>query len=280
MSSVRDAAIAAAVAAVSRDRLEEDVAQLVGFKDRSAGAAHIGAVANHLRKRFLHAGFDSDRIKLLPFPFESAQHNVVCSPRRFGRSAILIGAHYDSTSSVLGDAPGANDNASGVAAMLELARLLSQQTLSVDLVFAAFGAEEHNCSGSRHLAQVAAAQRWPLALMINIDQVARPPDSTTVVVEYELRSHQTPYNDVASRAFGALMAQMASTYTFLTPKTADIRDSDYMPFEEMGFPCVGVFEGGESRHVHSPADTIAALDFDYLRQVVQMVLATVVMLAR
>jgi Zn-dependent M28 family amino/carboxypeptidase len=280
MPGMRDATIDAAVAAVSRERLEEDVAQLVDFRDRSVGAAHIGAVANHLRKRFLHAGFDSDRVHLLPFPFESVQHNVVCAPRQFARSAVLIGAHYDSTSSVDGDAPGADDNASGVAAMLELARLLDQQALSVDLVFAAFGAEEVNCSGSRHLAQTAVAQRWPLALMINIDQIACPPDATRVVVEYELRSHQTPYNDVASRAFGAVMMQMASTYASLTPEAADIRDSDYMPFEAMGVPCIGVFEGGESRHRHSPADTITTLDFAYLRQVVQMVLATVVTLAR
>jgi len=277
---MKDAAIEAAIAVVCEDRLRRDVADLVAFKDRSASAGHIGGVANHVRKRFVEAGFSADRVRLLEFPFDSRQHNVVCAPEPFARPAILIGAHYDSTSVVTGDAPGADDNASGVAAMLELARLLRGEPLTVDIAYAAFGAEEVNFSGSRHLALVAAARRWPLTLMINLDQIGSPPDAKHVVVEYQMRSHQTPFTDVASRAFGALMMQMATTYAGLVPKAADITDSDHMSFEEMGFPCVGAFEGGENPHLHSPEDTIARLNFPYLRQVVQMVLATVLTLAQ
>jgi Zn-dependent M28 family amino/carboxypeptidase len=277
---MRDERIAAALEAVCAQRLREDVERLVAFTDRSAGAGHIAAVAGHVRKRFVHAGFAADTVRLIEFPFESRQHNVVCGPETFGRPAILIGAHYDSTSCVSGNAPGADDNASGVAAVLELARLLREEPLTHDLVFVAFGAEEVNFSGSRHLASVAIARRWPLVLMINLDMLACPGDPARIVVEYETRAHQTPHNNAASRAFGAYMMQMARSYTSLTPDADDIKGSDHLSFEEMGFPCVGLFEGGDNPHKHTPGDTVATMNFDYLRQAVQIVLATVLSLAR
>jgi Zn-dependent M28 family amino/carboxypeptidase len=277
---MRDDGVAAALEAVSGNRLREDVERLVRFKDRSAGAGHIGAVAGHVRKRFLDAGFAADAVRLNEFPFESRQHNVVCGPETFGRPAILVGAHYDSTSSVNGNAPGADDNASGVAAVLELARLLRGRPLTHDLVLAAFGAEEVNCSGSRHLASVAVARRWPLVLMINLDMIAYPANPARVVVECEMRPHRTPHSDAASRAFGVYVMQMATSYTSLTPEADDIRGSDYLSFEEMGFPCVGLFEGGDNPHKHTPGDTVSTLNFEYLRQVVQIALATILTLAR
>jgi Zn-dependent M28 family amino/carboxypeptidase len=277
---MRDERVAAALEAVCQQRLREDVEHLVRFKDRSTAADHIGAVAGHLRQRFKQAGFSAAAVRLYEFPFTSLQHNVICGPETLGRPAILIGAHYDSTSCVTGDAPGADDNASGVAGLLELARLLREQPLTHDVIFAAFGAEENNFCGSRHLASVAVARHWPLVLMINLDMIAYPADPTRVIVEYETRSHQTPHNDAASRAFGAYMMQMARTYTSLTPDADDIKGSDHISFEEMGFPCVGLFEGGANPHKHTPGDRLETLNLDYLRQVVQIALATVLTLAR
>ena len=88
---------------------------------------------------------------------------------------VLVTGHYDSRNSDTldshGAAPGANDDASGVAVSLECARVLSQLRLPATLVFAAVAGEEQGLNGSRHLARLARAQNWQLEAVLNNDIV-------------------------------------------------------------------------------------------------------------
>ena len=88
---------------------------------------------------------------------------------------ILVTGHYDSrNTNVLdtrGDAPGANDDASGVAVSLESARVLSQLKLPATLVFVAVAGEEQGLNGSKHLARLAKQKGWQLEAVLNNDIV-------------------------------------------------------------------------------------------------------------
>lgn len=98
-------------------------------------------------------------------------------PRRGGAApVVIIGAHYDSQGVAASGRhfPGADDNASGVAALLELARLLGRGAApGVDVWIVAFGAEERGLLGSKYFVRHAPVELRRVALMINLDMVGR-----------------------------------------------------------------------------------------------------------
>jgi hypothetical protein len=88
---------------------------------------------------------------------------------------VLVTGHYDSRATDVMDdkatAPGANDDASGVAVSLECARTLSKMKFPATIVFVAVAGEEQGLNGARHLAQRAKAEGWPLEAVLNNDIV-------------------------------------------------------------------------------------------------------------
>lgn len=280
-----DPEVAARVAEVQPDRLRASITGLAEFPTRSSHAPGIVAVSQHLRDRFVGLGYSGAsqvRFQNFSIPGAGPQRNVLCGPPAFARPLILVGAHYDSTSEKASTlAPGADDNASGVAVLLELAALLRGVPLTRDILFAAFGGEEQGLFGSARCADVAAAERWPIELVMNLDMVGFPngQPANRIVVEYD-HGNGNPQNDPASKAFGELMAQAAADYTSLAVEHTNIWNSDYMPFEAEGFACIGAFEGGDNPFYHRTTDVAAQVDVPYVADVTRMVLATILTIAR
>lgn len=99
---------------------------------------------------------------------EGTSENVIGTLAGSGPGTVVIGAHYDSVAA----GPGANDNASGTATMLELARVLASRDLPYTLKVIAFGAEEIGLIGSRYyVASMPASEREDILAMINLDMV-------------------------------------------------------------------------------------------------------------
>ncbi len=88
---------------------------------------------------------------------------------------MLVTGHYDSRNSdtfdAKGDAPGANDDASGTAVSLECARVLSKLKLPATIVFLTVAGEEQGLNGSKHFAQMAKQQGWNIEAVLNNDIV-------------------------------------------------------------------------------------------------------------
>src|SRR5207302_6344590 len=84
---------------------------------------------------------------------------------------VLVTGHYDSRNSdtldVRGDAPGANDDASGTAVSLECARVLSKMKFPATIIFLTVAGEEQGLNGSRHFARMAKEQEWDLEAVLN-----------------------------------------------------------------------------------------------------------------
>src|SRR5262249_56768081 len=116
------------------------------------GAAASGATS--------HVGVDASVA-------QSTGANVV-AVRQGGPKSIVIGGHFDSVPA----GPGANDNGSGTATTLELARVLAQAPTQFTLRFVAFDAEEIGLLGSSHyVAQLSDAERPSIVAVINLDLV-------------------------------------------------------------------------------------------------------------
>src|SRR5262249_53555868 len=95
-------------------------------------------------------------------------HNIIATRPGTSAGTLVLGGHYDSV--VVG--PGANDNGSGAAVILELARLLAQKELQLTLIIIGFDAEEFGLIGSRYYVdRLSATERGHIRAMVNLDML-------------------------------------------------------------------------------------------------------------
>ncbi len=279
-SKTTDPKVRALVAKVDPQRLKATVKHLTGLGTRWSLSPGIAKVPTWLRAQFVARGYKAGKdVRYQPFKLSGGgtQRNVLCGPRKPARGVILACAHYDSLSETPAQsAPGADDDATGIAALLELARILRGVVLKRDVLFAAFGGEEQGLFGSAECADIAARDSWPIDLVINMDMIGYKAAASPrrITVEYD-QGHRQPGNDAAAKAFGLLMAQAARDYTPLRPVHTDIWSSDYIPFEAKGFACIGAYDADENPHYHRTTDVASTVDFAHLAEVVKMVLATI-----
>ena len=198
---------------------------------------------------------------------------------------VLVTGHYDSrNSNVLdarGPAPGANDDASGVAVSLECARALSKLHFPATLVFVAVAGEEQGLVGSQHLAQLAHDQGWQLEAVLNNDIVGgntTPGDTLQLKDRVRVFSEGVPAaatpqevsriralgkeNDSPSRQLARTVADTARTYfpgaagapfsAFLISRPDRyLRGGDHSSFNKEGFAAVRFTEWREDyNHQH------------------------------
>jgi hypothetical protein len=187
---------------------------------------------------------------------------------------IVVGGHYDSIrfdDSLSFDfpniaAPGADDNATGSCAVLELARIISAHPLKCTVIFVTFDSEETWMDGSYSYTESIYNQGVDLDLMINFDMIGYTNDADPDV----LIPHGT-----TSVPFGQIMAYAATNYTWLRPVLADPSPSDSWPFYEYGYEVLWAFEGDfNDVGYHNAGDTLGILDVPYMTEVVKMGLAT------
>jgi len=149
------------------------------FAPRVAGTPDEFAAAKMIEQYFSAAGYAT---QLQPFTFagDQASQNVIAyraatkKPKTSPTPLVIVGAHYDSVPGNVGvgGGLGADDNASGVAVMLELAERIARYKQEYDLVFVAFGAEEAGLHGSFHYVENMSAPDIDRAIaMINFDSL-------------------------------------------------------------------------------------------------------------
>jgi Zn-dependent M28 family amino/carboxypeptidase len=188
---------------------------------------------------------------------------------------------------IVSNAPGANDNASGVASLLEIARVLYPLNLGKNVEFAFFSGEEQGLWGSTHYARHVKDKGINFHTIVNMDMCGEPgflPSKTTANIDID--DGQTGIvstNNEASKNFGLSMQGLANTYTSIDTLFDPIDASDYMPFEARGYVCIGAYDGSAvsaNSHYHDKSDTFENLDFSFLSEVTKMVLAFVLTEAR
>lgn len=139
--------------------LQEHLSSIVGVRNRFTAKDRITQVENYIFQKLEQYGWNTERQKYRYETFESydikgqpktyrdiAGVNVIATkPGKNPDKILLIGAHYDTVD----DSPGADDNGTGVAALLEVARVLGKSIFSKTLILAAFDTEEIGMAGSQ-----------------------------------------------------------------------------------------------------------------------------------
>jgi Zn-dependent M28 family amino/carboxypeptidase len=276
-----------ALQTVDPTRIEATVKHLAAYPTRLSGTPESDQAADWLAD--LYRSLGDEQVVFEAFDLRDgvkARNLLITRPGTDPAAPILvIVAHYDSRSAKIRDpaarAPGADDNASGSAAMLELARVLKPTELRRTIVFAACSGEEQGLVGSAALAKRLSAEKRPIAAVINLDMVGHPidPERRAIVVEDD-RGNAHADNDAPSRTLAATLTAAAEGHTRLEPKPGPMYGSDYMPFEAAGYPCVGLFDGADAEpFYHQATDTPEQVDPAYTADVVRLLVAAVLDLA-
>ncbi|HPP52097.1 MAG TPA: M28 family metallopeptidase, partial [Thermoguttaceae bacterium] len=155
----------------------------------------------------------------------AAYSNVVATlpGQVYPQQIYIVGAHYDSV-----DCPGADDNASGVAAVLEAARILSQYQFERTILFIAFDREEDGLIGSYGYAGAHAGDN--IRGMLSLDMIAFNHVSPT----YQNKAWITRANTGSPDGTQNALANALSTYSTITPITGVMGYSDHVPFAGFG----------------------------------------------
>lgn len=230
----------------------------------------------------------------------------------------IVSGHYDSRASDVMDAkitaPGANDDASGTAATMELARVMSKQKFNCTLIFVAMVGEEQGLYGATNLAKRAKESGWNVAGMITNDIVGNTfgmetnlKDNRSVRVFSEgVPATETPAqanlrvsigseNDSPARQFARYMKETGERYVdqldvkLIYRRDRYLRGGDHTPFSQQGFAAIRVTEMNEDfnrQHQNirkengvDYGDTPDFVDYEYTQKVARMNLATLANLA-
>jgi hypothetical protein len=214
-------------------------------------------------------------------------------PGRDTTNVIVIGGHFDScvcaerggSRNPTADAPGANDDGSGTAAVIELARVFSRafpRGLDATVIFAAHDAEEQGLLGSRHLAQRLKAGGYHVIAGMTDDIVGNVTAEDGYVDSTSVRVFAPDPDTSKSRELardvwgvGALYLPAFEVYPIWRLDRFG-RGGDHTPFIQEGWAGVRFTERVENeKRQHRPADTLGAVNFGYIANVARLNAATI-----
>ena len=283
---------------VSQQQLMGYVQTLEGFGTRSifseteSADFGIGAARQWLFNEFTRVGNGRLRVEFQEFPLNfggvnAAPANVVATLPGTSASnqAIVIMAHYDNRSFEILDgetlAPGANDNASGVALLLETARLLSSREWDNTIIFVALAAEEQGTYGANHFVQDIFFDGLDVVAAINYDGVGGRDGIPQSVRLFAPNLLQSPSGELA-RYYEYIAGLYLPRFpvTVIDALDRDGRYGDHREFVNAGMPAIRIIESEEDPDlVNSKSDTWQLIDYNYLQQVTQLNVAVVANLA-
>ena len=279
----KDSLIAAVLQSISPDSVRQTIQSLQDFNTRFALAPDHKDVALFIQKKLITLGYsntklDSFFLDSIYWPLNSGilnsswQYNVIAQfDGMVDNSKIyILGAHYDNIV-IQGDAyttvPGADDNASGIAAMLETARVFKLHNIqpAYTIRFVAFSSEEFNLDGSNNYAFKVGSAGENIALMINNDMIAHNHQPANA---WKFTIQKYPNTDWVE----TLTDQIVQNFTQLTPVVAtnDITHSDSYLFNLWGYNAVFYQEYDFNTYLHTISDIIDSLDMNYCAEVTKV----------
>ena len=322
---------------ISHKRIESHIRKLVSFgtrhtmSDTESETRGIGAARRWIKAELercgagtpLQVSFDSHVAPVsarISKPTEIV--NVVATLPGMQAEAkermYVVSGHYDSRASdvmdATSDAPGANDDASGTAAIMEMACVMAKYKFDATLVFMAVAAEEQGLIGARHWAEGARAKGWNVAGMFTNDIIgsSRADDGKVDNKQVRLFAQSIPAtkemnetvrqlvatggeNDSLSRQLARHTKEQGERYvkgfkvSVIQRHDRYLRGGDHMPFLEQGYAALRFTEPAEDfAHQHQDlrteggkvyGDLIDYVDFDYVAKVTRVNAAAIASLA-
>ena len=295
---------------VSMDSLKSDLIFVDGTRHYITGTAHLEAVKDFIEDRFLEKDLQTSRQEVIKGGYSG--HNIIGRlPGQEDESkTYIIDGHFDSVSNT----SGADDNGSGTVGMLEAMRVLSKYNFKHSIRFIGFDFEESvggtGLAGSLEYTLNGIEDYESIEGVINFEMIGfysdekhsqevpptflvAFPDQVSIVEADSFRGNfivlaTIPNSHGLSNAFESSAATYVPDLKVLTFDDpggggflTDLSRSDHFSFWLSGLPAVMLTDGAEYRNTnyHTPYDTIGALDFTFMSNVVKAAVATIAELA-
>ncbi|MBI5730793.1 MAG: M20/M25/M40 family metallo-hydrolase [Ignavibacteriales bacterium] len=326
-ASYRDFQITEMIKEISAANLESNVRKMVSFGTRHTLSTRtekdkgIGAACNWVKKEFETYAKDSGgrlEVKLDSVYLEPDGRRIIRKVLLTNVMATLkgtdpndkrifiVGGHLDSRNSEandsVGTAPGANDDASGVTAVLELARVMSKRNFPATIIFIAFSGEEQGLNGSTFLAKKAKDQNWNVVAMLNNDMIGNAFSNETLLrdnmqvrvfsesipqnetdAQKNIRQSTNAENDSPSRQLARYIKEIGERYVdqfevkLIYRNDRFLRGGDHTPFNRQGFTAIRFCEMNENYNYQHQnvreengikyGDLPENIDFEYVRKI-------------
>ncbi|MBS1681915.1 MAG: M20/M25/M40 family metallo-hydrolase [Bacteroidetes bacterium] len=336
----RDKEISEMVREVSADSLQSYIRTLVGIGTRNTLSTQrdpkrgIGAAKNWVLSKFNQFAKSSNG--RLSAVIDNTSYKA--DKRRVDRDIVLgnvmatlkgtdpndnriflISGHLDNMRTnvmdSVGDAPGANDDGSGVAAVIECARIMSKHTFPATIIFVAVSGEEQGLLGAYYLAGKAKKENWNIEAVLNNDIVGSNHSNETNIIDntklrvfseglpiYEIEKNAKQIrqygweNDGKARQLARYVKEIGERYVenievvMVYRNDRFLRGGDHTPYVEQGYAAVRLTEMNENfNHQHKDVhvengiqfgDLPEFMDFEYLRKNTAVNLANLASLAK
>jgi len=294
-----DPRVAAATATLDRKQFERDLRFLAKPRHHTAAPGHLRDAARHIEAELGRAGLRTQRQEVV-FDGARADNIIADGPGKDPDQVVIVCAHYDA---VVGS-PGADDNASGVAAVLAVARALAPIETRASLRAVAFAFEEQGLVGSRrYVASLDKAERARVAGVFNIEMIGYatrkqgsqrypegleavfPPGRFPTTGDFigaigKLGDGGLSASLEDARAYvPALRVETVAIPGFALALAPDLLRSDHAPFWLAGIPAVMIGDTADFRspHYHQASDKVETLDLGFADAVVRWLNAAVLL---
>jgi len=269
-SLVRDTTVATLAHLVDTAQVRTRIEAMQSFGTRFLDAANHDSVVGWTRNQFLDMGIADVRTDTFDIGYGMQQHNIIATiPGLVDTTVVyIVGGHFDSYSGNPELAPGADDNASGTVAALEMARVLAQpgNRPNCTVRFIAFDAEEYGLYGSEYYAQQALTEGMNIGCMLNYDMIGYKGNDSSFV------SKLNP----GSEGYAYMLGQMAGWYgrtadTNLVPvyNSVYLNGSDSWEFSIRGFPVTYSEELVFSTVYHQTNDSTTYMSMRYVTSIIK-----------
>jgi len=264
------------------ENLKQHVQYLNFDRDPCDHYPELERAAQYIRNEYLKFGFE---VKEDIFQWEGRSHRNIAAEKR-GRTSpnhiFILGAHYDTVPG----SPGADDNASGIAVLLEVARNIQAVPLGSTVRLIAFSLEEYNFIGSTHYVERLRKGEEKVLGMISLEMVG----FTGPRQDYPPYLNPKYYPNVgdfiaivSNERSSRLLESVCQSFKTHIPQLPleslivpgngegmeEVRLSDHSPFWDQGFPALLVTDTSFLRNpnYHLPSDRMETLDFEFMQKV-------------
>lgn len=261
---------------VSLKDYKNNIQALQNFKTRYYDTEGGKKAAEFIYKYFKNLGLQTESQSFSIYNVKT--QNIIATQHGVSdpSSIVIIGAHYDSYSYDINNAPGADDNASGTAAVMEAARILKNYQFDFTIKYITFGAEEIGLYGSAYYASNASQQNEKIIAVINLDMISYV---DLIPEDINIASNEK------SAWLGEMFKSLTETYTNVKAvNTIDpsFRWSDHSSFWHSNYSAILAIEdlNISNPFYHSPADTIDTLTLNFGIETTKAAISSIVTLAQ
>lgn len=265
-----------------KQQLETHLKSIVGERTPHLSNQHLTDVSHYIKETFQTLGY---QIESDPFLFQGETFENIIARKKGSVSdeRIIIGAHFDSVPG----SPGADDNASGVSVMLELARILADRKWNHTVELIGFHMEEWNMIGSGAYAKKLKQAKVRVRGMISLEMVGftssapgsqkmpagfgffYPKVGNFIAIVGNVRSWKLLNTFKTKMKAGQNLPVETLVMPFNGIFVYPSRWSDHSPFWDAGYPALLITDTSFYRnpHYHGPTDTIETLNLDFMLNV-------------